>query len=167
MVLTYQLYGTESGQFFFSVFLLYFYTLNLLYNDIMALVRFGVSLDKDILQALDDYVVEYSMPNRSQAIRHLVENNLIEKKWLCNQIVAGAIVLLYNHEKNDIATKITDIQHDYFEVILSMVHFHLSHEKCLEIVAVKGEAFKLTELSCRLIGLKGIIHGKLVMSKTE
>lgn len=133
----------------------------------MALVRFGVSLDKEILEALDDYVVEYNMPNRSQAIRHLVENNLVEKKWLCNHVVAGAIVLLYNHEKNDITTRITDMQHEYFDVILSTVHFHLSHEKCLEIVAVKGEAFRLTELSCRLIGLKGVIHGKLVMSRTE
>jgi CopG family nickel-responsive transcriptional regulator len=133
----------------------------------MALARFGVSLDEDILKALDGFVIENNLPNRSQAIRHLIEKNLVEKKWQCNHIVAGAIVLLYNHHKGDVTTKSGDIQHKYFDIILSSQHFHLSHDNCLEIVAVKGEASKLTELSDKLIGIKGIIHGKLIMSRTD
>jgi len=133
----------------------------------MALARFGVSLDEEILKELDDFVKENSLPNRSQAIRHLVEKNLVEKKWQCNQIVAGAIVMLYNHHKTDITTRSNDIQHDFFDVILSSQHFHLNHENCLEIIAVRGEAKRLTSLSDKLIGIKGIIHGKLVMSRTE
>ena len=133
----------------------------------MSLARFGVSLDEDLLKALDEFVVENSLPNRSQAIRHLVEKNLVEKKWQCNQIVAGAIVMLYDHHKGDVSSKSGDIQHDYFDLILSSQHFHLSHNNCLEIVAVKGTANRLTELSDKLIGIKGIIHGKLVMSRTE
>lgn len=133
----------------------------------MSLVRFGVSLDEDVLKALDSFVIENKLPNRSRAIRHLVEKNLVEKKWQCNQIVAGAIVMLYDHHKGDVSSKSGDIQHDYFDVILSSQHFHLSHDNCLEIVAVKGEANRLTVLSDKLIGIKGIIHGKLVMSRTE
>ena len=133
----------------------------------MSLVRFGVGLDEDILKALDSYVIENNMPNRSQALRHLVERNIVEKKWLCNRIVAGAIVMLYDHHKGDVTTKSNDIQHEYYDVILSSQHFHLSHDNCLEIIAVKGEANRLTELSDKLIGIKGIIHGKLVMSRTD
>ena len=133
----------------------------------MTLARFGVSLDEDILKELDGYVVENNFPNRSQAIRQLVERNLVEKKWQCNNMVAGAIVLLYDHHKGDVTTKSNDIQHDYFDVILSSQHFHLSHDNCLEIIAVKGTANRLTELADQLIGIKGIIHGKLVMSRTE
>jgi CopG family transcriptional regulator, nickel-responsive regulator len=133
----------------------------------MSLARFGVSLDKDLLKALDDFVIEDNLHNRSQAIRHLVEKNLAEKKWNCNQIVAGAVVMLYNHHKGDVTTKSNDIQHEYFDVILSSQHFHLSHDNCLEIIAVKGKANRLTELSDKLIGIKGIIHGKLVMSRAE
>jgi CopG family nickel-responsive transcriptional regulator len=131
----------------------------------MSLARFGVSLDEEILKALDEFVIENKLPNRSQAIRHLVEKNLVEKKWQCNQIVAGAIVLHYDHHKADVTTRSNDIQHDFFDVILSSQHFHLSHDNCLEIVAVKGTANRLTELSDNLIGIKGIIHGKLVMSR--
>jgi CopG family transcriptional regulator, nickel-responsive regulator len=133
----------------------------------MSLVRFGVGLEKDILEALDTFVVENNLPNRSQAIRHLIEKNIAEKKWLCNHIVAGAIVILYNHHKGDVTRKSNDIQHIYFDVILSSQHFHLNHDNCLEIIAVKGTANRLTELSDRLIGIKGVIHGKLVMSRTE
>jgi CopG family nickel-responsive transcriptional regulator len=133
----------------------------------MALSRFGVSLDEEILKALDNFVIENNYPNRSQAIRSLVEKNLVEKKWQCNNNVAGAIVMVYDHHKGDITLKSNDIQHLYFDVILSTQHFHLSHDICLEIIAVKGIANKLTELSDKLLGIKGIIHGKLVMSKAE
>jgi CopG family nickel-responsive transcriptional regulator len=133
----------------------------------MPLARFGVSLDQDLLKALDDFVIENSFPNRSQAIRHLVEQNLADKKWHCNQIVAGAIVMLYDHHKGDVPSKSNDIQHEYFDVILSSQHFHLNHNNCLEIIAVKGKANMLTQLSDKLIGIKGIIHGKLVMSRAE
>ena len=133
----------------------------------MSLARFGVSLDEDILKALDAYVVENNFHNRSQAIRHLVERNIVEKKWQCNNIVAGAIVLLYDHHKGDVTTKSNDIQHSYYDVILSSQHFHLSHDNCLEIIAVKGTSNRLTELSDKLISIKGIIHGKLVMSRAE
>lgn len=133
----------------------------------MSLARFGVSLDEEILKALDGFVVENNFPNRSQAIRHLIEKNLVEKKWQCNHIVSGAVVLLYDHHKGDVTTKSNDIQHSYYDVILSAQHFHLSHNNCLEIIAVKGNANRLTELSDKLIAIKGIIHGKLVMSRTE
>ena len=149
------------------MYFFYFYGTNFIKDNTMSLARFGVSLEKELLTALDEFVVENSMPNRSQAIRHLVEKNLVEKKWHCNQIVAGAVVMVYDHHKGDVTTKSNDLQHEYFDVILSSQHFHLSHDNCLEIIAVKGTANRLTELSDRLIGIKGITHGKLVMSKAE
>jgi CopG family transcriptional regulator, nickel-responsive regulator len=133
----------------------------------MALARFGVSLEKDILKELDEYVVKNSFSNRSQAIRFLIEKNLVEKKWQCNNIVTGALILVYDHHKRDISNTMADIQHDYFELILSAQHFHLSHNNCFEIIALKGPSAKLTELSDKILGIKGIIHGKLVMSKVD
>jgi CopG family nickel-responsive transcriptional regulator len=133
----------------------------------MAVTRFGVSLDEEVLKQLDKYVVENKFPNRSQAIRKIFENSLIEKKWKSDQIVAGAVILLYDHHRGDVTTKLNDLQHDYFEVILSTQHFHLDHDNCLEIIAVKGSAIKLTQLADKLIGLKGISHGKLVMSSAD
>jgi len=133
----------------------------------MPVTRFGVSLESELLEALDNYVLENNFPNRSQAIRQLIERNLIERKWHCNHQVAGAITLVYDHHKRDLGRKIADIQHDYFMEILAVQHFHLSHETCMEIIAVRGQAKRLTELSDKLISLKGVRHGKLVMTRSE
>jgi CopG family transcriptional regulator, nickel-responsive regulator len=133
----------------------------------MPVSRFGVSLEEDLLIALDKYVSDNNFANRSQAVRHLIEKNIVEKKWQCNNVVAGAVVLLFEHQKKEIVTKSNDIQHEYFDVILSAQHYHLNHDMCLEIIAVKGTANRLTELSDKLISIKGIKHGKLVMSKTD
>ena len=133
----------------------------------MAVTRFGVSLESELLEALDHYVIENNFPNRSQAIRQLIERNLVEKKWQCNHTVAGAITLVYDHHRRELGNKIAEIQHDYFREIMAVQHFHLSHETCMEIIAVKGLAYRLTELSDKLIALKGVKHGKLVMTRSD
>ena len=133
----------------------------------MAVTRFSISLEKELLSELDMFAVDNNFANRSQAVRHLIEKNIVEKKWHCDNIVAGAVVMIYDHHKKDIINRSNDIQHSYFDVILSSQHYHLSHEICLEIIAVKGHANKLTELSEKLISIKGIKHGKLIMSKTD
>src|SRR6056297_2826232 len=122
----------------------------------MSVVRFGVSLEKDMLETLDAYVVENKLSNRSQAIRHLLNNSTVEKKWKCNNIVAGSITLVFDHHKRDINKLLNDIQHNYHDVILASQHFHLTHSICLEIIAVKGKATVLTGLADELKAVKGI-----------
>lgn len=131
----------------------------------MTVRRFGVSLDQEVMEMLDSYVQTNQFPSRSQAIRHLIEQHTVEKKWMCNNEVAGAIVLVYDHHKNEITKLANDIQHDYHHLILSSQHIHLDHDLCLETIAVKGLANELTDLADKLIALKGVNHGKLVMSR--
>jgi CopG family nickel-responsive transcriptional regulator len=133
----------------------------------MSVVRFGVSLEEDLLKALDSFARENHFQNRSQAIRHLIRNNLVEEKWEANERVAGAISLVYDHHKRDLLNNLADIQHDYHDLILANQHFHLDHDQCLEIIAVKGDSAKLSLLANKLIALKGVQHGKLTMSSAE
>lgn len=133
----------------------------------MALKRFGVSLEDDLLESLDQYVLENGFSNRSQAIRFLIEKNLAEKKWLCNHIVAGTIIIMYDQGKKEIASKINLIEQDYQDVILSSSQYFINKNFCLHIATVMGEAYRLTDLSDRLTTIKGIKHGKLVMSRAD
>ena len=133
----------------------------------MSVTRFSISLEEELARELDQYVVDNSFTNRSQAVRHLVEKNIVEKKWRCDNIVAGAIVLTYDYLKKDISSSITEIRHSYLEEVLSSQLFQLENDICLEIIAVKGVAKRLTELSDKLIAIKGIRHGKLIMSRTQ
>lgn len=132
----------------------------------MAISRIGVSLEPELLEALDQFVTDNQYANRSQAIRRIVADNLAENKWQTDEIVAGAITIVYDHHKRELGKKSTNLQHAYHDVILSTLHFHLDHDNCFEIIAVKGPGSKLQQLAEQLIALKGIQHGKLVMSKT-
>lgn len=133
----------------------------------MALKRFGVSLEENLLESLDQYVIVNGFANRSQAIRFLIEKNVAEQKWQCNHIVAGTIIIMYDQAKKEISSQITAIQQLYKDVILSSSQYYINRNFCLHIVTVLGTAYRLTELSDRLTTLKGIKHGKLVMSRAD
>ena len=85
----------------------------------MSLKRFGVSLEDNLLESLDQYVNENGFANRSQAIRFLIEKNVAERKWQCSHIVAGTIVIMYDQVKKEISLKISGFQQYYKDVILS------------------------------------------------
>ena len=116
------------------------------------------------LYELDRLVKKHRLPSRSQAIRYLIRKNLIEEKWETNKEVAGCVVLVYDHHKRDLLDKLIDIQHKYQDLVLSVQHVHLDHHHCLETIALKGKAQKLKSLADRLIAVKGIKHGDLLMS---
>jgi len=133
----------------------------------MSVVRFGVSFEKEVLDALDEYVAENLFSNRSQALRQLVNRHIVEKKWQCNNRVAGTVTLVYDHYKRDIANHLGDIQLEYSEEILSVQRFTLNNEYSMEVVALNGISARLTELAEKLISEKGIQHGKLSMSRFD
>ena len=132
----------------------------------MAVKRFGVSLEEPLLRDLDGLVIKHRFPNRSQAIRFLINQYKVEDKWCEDEDVAGALVLIYDHHKRDVQKHMTSIQHDYNCLILSSQHVHLDHHCCLETIALKGKAGKLLKLADKLKAIKGIKHGDLVMSGT-
>ena len=133
----------------------------------MSVTRFGISIEQPLLEALDEYVKENHFTNRSQAIHQLINKNIVEQKWQCNNQVAGAITLLFDPQKRDILNQIATVLENYHSEVLSSQRFMLETNKWLEIIAVKGTANKLTELSDSLISIKGLFHGKLSMSRAD
>ena len=133
----------------------------------MSVSRFSVSLEEELLEALDSYVKENLFPNRSQAIRALIERNRVEKKWQCNNLVAGAVVLVHPSSRKDVLNRSFEVLSQFAGVILSSQRFFIENDHIMEVITVKGTAHTLTELSDQLIGIKGIEHGKLIMSKVK
>ena len=128
------------------------------------LVRFGVSLDKSLLDKFDRLIRERRYTNRSEALRDLIREELVKKAWAEDMEVAGAVTFLYDHHQRDLQNRITDIQHDYQKLIISTQHVHLDHDNCLEIVAVRGKAGKIQELTNRLKATRGVRHCSLSIS---
>ena len=128
------------------------------------LVRFGVSLEKDILDAFDKRSRGKKYTNRSQALSDLIREDLGKLSCAQNGEVAGAIILIYDHHKRELVNKLMDIQHDFGPLILSSQHVHLDHHNCLEIVAVKGKAQEAVRLADSLKAVKGVKHAALTVS---
>ncbi|MCK4994644.1 MAG: nickel-responsive transcriptional regulator NikR [Candidatus Omnitrophica bacterium] len=123
------------------------------------LVRFGVSVDAELLDDFDELIVEHKYSNRSQAIAVLMRNKLIERNQLKKNVSIVAIIsLVYNHHKRELVNKVMDVQHDFQKVIISSQHIHLDHDNCLEIIACRGKNSIILELFRVLGAIKGIKH---------
>jgi CopG family nickel-responsive transcriptional regulator len=131
-----------------------------------GLVRFGVSLEKTLLERFDALTREKRYTNRSEALRDLIRRELVQKEWREGREVAGAITLIYDHHTHDLMAKVTDIQHDFQQLIISTQHIHLDHHHCLEIIAARGKAEEVQKLADALTSIKGVRHGTLSMSST-
>lgn len=130
------------------------------------IIRFGVSLDKRLLERFDRLIQDRSYTNRSEALRDLIRQEFVKNEWEEGQEVAGAITYIYDHHQRDLLAKLMDIQHNHQGIILSTQHLHLDHHNCLEIVAVRGRADEVQALAYALRSIKGVQHGTLSMTST-
>jgi CopG family transcriptional regulator, nickel-responsive regulator len=134
----------------------------------MSLVRTGVALDSDLLDRFDRLIQSEGYENRSEAFRDLIRDRLNEASLESGDVfVVGAVTLIYDHHSRLLPDKLMELQHEYHAVIISTVHSHLDHDMCLEVVVVKGKLKQVQGLGSRLIGLRGVQHGKLVMSSPD
>jgi len=129
------------------------------------LKRFGVSIEENLLKKFDQSN-ENIYNNRSEAIRDLIRNKIIEEKEIKEaENVVGTITLIYDHHKSGLSEKMNQIQHDYHCLFKSNLHLHLNRDFCLEVIVVEGLQSKLKKVSSKLIALKGVKHGKLTVTK--
>ena len=131
------------------------------------LVRFGVSIDENLLKKFDALIMKRGYNNRSEAIRDMIRNQLVETSWSSGEEeVAGTITLVYDHHVRGLSDMLTEIQHNYYQLILSTMHLHLDHHHCLEVLAVQGKAVEVRKVAESLISVKGVKHGRLTITST-
>ena len=132
------------------------------------LSRIGIALDSDLLERFDHYISHRGYTNRSEAFRDLIRDKLVGEKTAQPQAtVVGTVTLIYDHHAHGVTDKLTDLQHAHHELVVSTSHAHLDHESCLEVLIVHGKSVEVEEFAGRLIGLKGVQHGRLVMTVSE
>jgi CopG family nickel-responsive transcriptional regulator len=131
------------------------------------LYRFGISLDRELIEAFDRHIKAQGYQSRSEALRDLIREALLRKTTTEGGLVAGAIVMTYDHHKRELVNRLIDIQHDFHDLIISTQHVHLDHENCLEVIAVKGNAPEIEKLSSALKVLVGVKHLDLSLSSAD
>jgi len=125
------------------------------------LVRFGVSLEGELLKKFDSFIGAEGYSNRSKAIADLIRKEFVADVFSKGGTVAGAVTIVYDHHKREVVNKLLDIQHDHGRIIISAQHVHLDHDNCLEIIAVKGPGAKVGKLADALKSVNGVKHATL------
>jgi len=133
-----------------------------------SLVRFGVSMPHSLVEQFDELLAEQGYGNRSEAIRDLVRKSLLEPGHLQpTQVVAGTIVMVYNHHVPELPAYLTDLQHEHHREIISTMHIHLNRDQCLEIIVVRGKLDSLRKLYGRIQVQKGVSFAELSVTHFE
>ena len=132
------------------------------------LSRIGVAIDSDLLRRFDRFIAQKGYENRSEAFRDLIRDRLVGSAVVApDALVAGTVTLIYDHHTRLLPEKLTDLQHEHHQVIISTLHAHLDHDSCLEVVVLRGKSRDVQRLADRLISTKGVQHGRLVMSSPQ
>jgi CopG family nickel-responsive transcriptional regulator len=134
---------------------------------VSRLSRIGVSIDSALLAEFDDLIGKMGYANRSEAFRDLIRDKLVTEGFKPGHAeCVGVVSIVFDHHKREISDRLIDLQHEFGDSIISSVHIHLDSDNCLEVVIARDSATAVKEIADRLIGSKGVKHGKLAMTST-
>lgn len=131
------------------------------------LQRFGVSIEGDLLESFDRLVAQRGYATRSEALRDLIRDALVQSRISVSSEkaeVLGSLTLVYDHHAKELTDQMAALQHQRHGIVISVLHVHVSHDDCMEIIALRGKAQEVRELADSLISLKGVKHGKLFIT---
>lgn len=127
--------------------------------------RFSVSVEAELLREFDRYCHRHRFATRSEAVRQAIRELLTREAWeTAGKTVVGTLTLVYDHHRGPLRDRLLEFQHQHADVIVSVLHVHLSHDLCLEVLVLRGEAGKLQKVASELRGMKGVHKGELVLA---
>lgn len=131
------------------------------------LMRFGVSAEEELLQNFDRLINGQGYENRSEALRDLMRDALVkarlEHSSETNEVL-GSLTLVYDHHASDLSDKMNELQHDHHHLVVSVLHVHVNHDDCMEVIVLRGSLREVRSLADGLLSLKGVKHGKLFVT---
>lgn len=130
------------------------------------LVRFGVSIEGELLERFDEQIKQKGYTNRSEAIRDLIRDRIVKEEWNSDDETVGTITIVYDHHTRELMGHLTHLQHSFEGEIKSVLHIHLDHHNCLEVLVVQGKGHLLKAFADKLASTRGVKHGTLAMATT-
>jgi CopG family nickel-responsive transcriptional regulator len=131
----------------------------------MNISRFGVSIEENLLEDFDRLIRRKGYANRSEAIRALIRNLLLETRVEedAQAEVIGTLTLVYDHHAGELSSRLTELEHRFHRLVVSTLHVHFDERNCLEVLVVRGPSAEVRQISDSLIGTRGVHHGRLII----
>lgn len=125
--------------------------------------RYTITIQEDLLKRFDESIGKKGYANRSEAIRDLIRDSLVDDEWAEEgEKVAATVTLVYDHHTSDLGGKLTDLQHHAGGMVVASTHVHLDNDNCLEVVIIRGRCNEVRKLAEKMVALRGVKHGKIV-----
>lgn len=122
-------------------------------------------MEESLLSEFDSLCASKGYENRSEAIRDMVRNLLMEETVKKEDTEGvGTLTLVYNHHQRELEEKLTEYQHHHLNAIISTIHIHLTPHLCLEVLLLRGSSKEIRKVADGLIATKGVKHGRLVLT---
>jgi CopG family nickel-responsive transcriptional regulator len=131
-----------------------------------TLQRFSMAIEKPLLDRVETLVAKSQYTNRSEFIRDMLRERLVEEEWQGDEEVVGTITLVYDHKTRELSKTLTRVQHHHHDVVLASTHVHLDKHMCAEMILTKGRAAEIKQMANRLRQQKGVLHTSLSLSST-
>jgi CopG family nickel-responsive transcriptional regulator len=131
-----------------------------------GVIRTGISLERELLARFDRAIAKKGYGSRSEAIRDLVREHSVAADVAHNRVVVGTLTLVYDHHQPKLSERLIEAQHHYHGKVVAVTHVHLDHRNCLEVIILKGRGTEIQRLADQLLSLRGVKHGRLVMTTT-
>jgi CopG family transcriptional regulator, nickel-responsive regulator len=130
------------------------------------LARTGLSIDRELLAKFDRAIAGKGYRNRSEAVRDLIRDHLVSIEVDQNKEIVGTLTIVYDHHRPNLTEELVEAQHHAGSRVLAATHVHLDHHNCLEVIIMKGRSSTIRDLSNRILSLRGVKHGQLVITTT-
>jgi CopG family transcriptional regulator, nickel-responsive regulator len=128
------------------------------------LERIGISLESDLLAEFDRLIDRKGYGSRSEAIRNLIREQLVQREW--SESGGGekvaVVTIVYDHDSSSLAQKLTHIQHENHRAVVSALHVHMDEHNCLEVLVLRGEASEILQMAEGLVSTRGVKYGRVV-----
>ena len=130
--------------------------------------RIGISLERSLLEQFDRLIERRGYVNRSEAVRDLIREQLVEGGWSESESgeAVAVVAIVYDHGSSGVARKLTQLQHESHRTVVSSLHVHMDAHNCLEVLVLRGRAADVVRLAEGLVSTRGVKYGKVVPATT-
>ena len=127
----------------------------------------SLSINDSLLEKFDKILSERGYTSRSEAFREAIRDYVVEYEWTeeTGDGVIAVIALL--HERKAQKDPISVLQHEYDDIVQTLMHMHLDEVNCLEIFVTKGNGKRIKELVQKVKQIRGVRQVKFVTTVCE
>jgi CopG family nickel-responsive transcriptional regulator len=132
----------------------------------MPMQRVTITLDDDLMAAVDAFMAGRGYTNRSEALRDLARAGLdqaTENDTVDSNACVGALAYVYDHEARELPRRLTEAFHGHHDLVLATLHVHLDHEFCMEVAALRGRTSEVRHFADHVMAERGVRHGRLML----